>query len=350
MRILHVVASLDPNKGGPPLVATRLSSAQASAGHEVHLAYQHDANAQQRIDTAYQNIPGVAGVTMHPLSGWGFGGLTGAIARPLAKLMPNIDFVHIHGVWESLLRSTARMAHRHKVPYAIRPAGMLEPWSLAQKQLKKRIALMAAYRAMLGRAAFIHTLNDDERDLTRELGIPTPLEVFPNGIFFEEIEPLSPPGSFRATMPALGDAPFVLFLARLHYKEGLDILAGAFDLLSKQRPDVHLVVVGPDGGARGDFEKRIGRAGLENRTHVLDGLYGRAKFDAMADAACFCLPSRQEGFSVAILEALASGAPVVCTDACHFPEIEQNGAGKIVALNEASVAEGLASVLVDPAG
>jgi glycosyltransferase involved in cell wall biosynthesis len=112
---------------------------------------------------------------------------------------------------------------------------------------------------------------------------------------------------------------------------------------------VRLVVAGPDDGERAVFEQRIAAHGLTARTHITGPIYGRAKYEAMTDAACFCLPSRQEGFSVAITEALALSCPVVITRECHFPEVGEVGAGFVTGLDAREVAQGLLSLLGDPA-
>jgi glycosyltransferase involved in cell wall biosynthesis len=136
----------------------------------------------------------------------------------------------------------------------------------------------------------------------------------------------------------------------LHYKKGLDYLADAFRAVAARHPDAHLVVVGPDGGARADFEDRVKAAGLTDRVHVLGPVSAAEKWDALAGAACFCLPSRQEGFSMAILEALAARVPAVVSDACHFPEVAERAAGEVVPLNAAAVAAALDRVLADADG
>jgi glycosyltransferase involved in cell wall biosynthesis len=149
-------------------------------------------------------------------------------------------------------------------------------------------------------------------------------------------------------LPALGGRPYFLFLSRLHYKKGLDYLADAFAIVAARNSDVQLVVAGPDDGARADFEGRIAAAKLSDRIHVPGPIYGTEKLSAIAGAACFVLPSRQEGFSMAILEALACGVPAVVSAECHFPEVAEVGAGEVVPLEAAALAAAIGRVLADP--
>lgn len=351
MKILHVVRTLDPAEGGPPQVAVRLAAAQAARGHEIHLLYYARTDSLERVGAQLASVPHRDLLHFHPVADPGLlERLSGWRARAsLHRLVTAVDFVHIHGLWGPILYAASQAAQRSRVRYCFRPAGMLDPWSLAQSGWKKRAALLAGYRRALDRAAFIHVLNEDERRLIQPLGLGAPAVVLPNGVFFEELLPLPDAGTFRARHPALGNAPFVLFLSRLHYKKGLDVLAQAFALLAARRSDVRLVVAGPDEGARGDFQARVSGHGVTDRVHVVGPLYGRQKLAAFVDAACFCLPSRQEGFSVAIIEALACARPVVISQACHFPEVAQTGAGRIVTLDPAAVAAALEQTLADPA-
>ena len=224
---------------------------------------------------------------------------------------------------------------------------MLDPWSLSQKRWKKRLALALGWRTVLNRAAALHLLNEDESRLVAGLGLTAPVEIIPIGVPLEEIDQ-GRPGAFAARHPALAGHPYVLFVSRLHFKKGLDYLADAFRLVADRHPDARLVVVGPDGGARADFEGRVKAAGLSGRVHVLGPVSTRDKWDALAGAACFCLPSRQEGFSMAILEALAARVPAVISEACHFPEVGEHGAGEVVPLDAAAVAAALDRALSDP--
>jgi glycosyltransferase involved in cell wall biosynthesis len=275
--------------------------------------------------------------------------LTARRARlPLADLASAVEVLHLHGVWDPILKAAADAARWASRPYAIEPHGMLDPWSLRQSATKKQIALLLGYRKMLAGACFLHALNSDEKSLIELLALPCPIEVIPNGVFLEEIEPLPAPGTFYAAHAFLGSKPYVLFLSRLHYKKGLDYLAEAFSLVTRENADVQLVVAGPDGGESEAFQRRVRQLGVAQRVHMVGPLYGRDKIAALVDAACFCLPSRQEGFSIAVIEALACGVPPVISQACHFPEVAEVGAGEVVPLEAEAVAAALRRVLSDP--
>ncbi|HEY1378387.1 MAG TPA: glycosyltransferase [Gemmataceae bacterium] len=343
MNVLHVIETLDPAAGGPPVVAARLAAAQAKLGHAVTILAAEVAAADK--------LGGLVGVRVVPgptVTRWQ--AVVGR--RAVDDMLPVVrghDVVHLHGVWDPLLFAAARAARAAGRPYLVTPHGMLDPWSLAQRRWKKRLALALGWRAMLDRAAALHLLNADEQALAAGLGIKAAGVVIPNGVDLDEFDPPPRPELFRRRLPALGDRPYVLFLSRLHYKKGLDYLADAFRILAADRADVHLVVAGPDDGARADFERRVAAAGLADRVHLPGPVYGPEKLSAVAGAACFCLPSRQEGFSVAILEALACGTPAVVSTACHFPEVAEAGAGEVVPLDAAAVATALGRVLADPA-
>ncbi|WP_433762750.1 glycosyltransferase [Brucella anthropi] len=345
MNIVHVIGSYDPAKGGPQAVVVRLAAAQATLGHEVTIVSYSDDEVSGRAVSATATIPGFDKVRtlllpMPDLRETLFGG---AAAKAMEMLLRSADFVHLHGIWETNLLRASMLCRRYRVPYCVCCCGMLDVWSMQQSAWKKKIAMMLGFRRMLDGAAFIHALNADEIELMRPLGLKSPSMIIPNGIFLNEVE-----GDKDIAVRGLPERPYILFLSRLHYKKGLDILADAFRRVAPLFPDVDLVVAGPDGGAEEDFRQRIRQYGLETRVHMTGGLYGPAKIAALKQSACFCLPSRQEGFSVAITEALACGVPVAITDACHFPEVAEAGAGVVCSLDPMAVASALEQILEDP--
>ncbi|MBI1189391.1 MAG: glycosyltransferase [Tepidisphaera sp.] len=355
MQILHVIHTLDPKAGGPPAVATRLAAAQASLGHQVSIVHYASPDASQRIAASLAPIPGMPAVTIHTLAHEP--GKVGRIrantaAAWLARHVANFDFLHIHGVWEGLLVRAAGAARRRGIPYCLVPHGMLDPWSIGGQGFvntyKKKLALALVYRATLDHAAFLHVLNPDEATGLAPLRLKARVEIIPNGIFEPEVSPLPAPGNFRAAHPELGDDPYVLFLSRVHFKKGLDFLIAAFKEIALKHPRLRLVIAGPDDGYAATVQSMVAQSGLADRTHLVGPQYAQSKLAAFVDAAAFCLPSRQEGFSVAIIEAMACGIPVVISDQCHFPQVQESGAGIVTPLGAAPTAAALDAVLSMP--
>lgn len=362
LRILHIAPSVAPSYGGPATVVTHLAAAQALLGHDVSIISNLDPNQRPGYLDATRCIPGYDEVNAH-LYPWctHFTRWFGTRLLPVyADLFPDADVIHLHGIWEPMLVTAAALARRMDLPYIVRPCGMLDPWCLQQRSFKKQLAMRLSHKSMLDHAACIHTLSTEESRLIMPLNIRSPHIIIPNGVSLEEIDDISSDEFFQQ-FPQLQFHPYILFLSRLHSKKGLDLLAEAFVELAPRLPDVHLLVIGPEskgindsgnsrwdmvgGGAKKQFLDIISRHGLQNRVHVPGPLIGSAKFAAYRHASCFCLPSRQEGFSNAIVEALASGLPTAISTECHFSEVETIGAGKVFPLHVPDIAEALHSLL-----
>ncbi len=331
------------------MVAARLAAAQAMLGCEVQIVSYRFPDSEARIAAALSTIPEFSAVKLEYLAPLTKAELflTGGARRRLEPIVRQFDLIHLHGVWDPLVYAVGALAAKMDKPFVLTPHGMLDPWSLAQKSRKKRMALMLGYRRMLNDASFLHFLNADEHALTRPLHLTSPARIVPNGIFLEELDPLPERGAFRAAHPQFAQARLVLFLSRLHYKKGLDFLADAFAIVAREFPDAQLIVAGPDDGARASFEAQIARLEITPRVHLVGPLYAAEKIAALRDCDCFCLPSRQEGFSLAVTEAMACESPVVISTECHFPEVKE-GAGVVVELNAQAVAAGIRTVLGDP--
>ncbi len=343
MRIIHVVNSMDPATGGPPSVVARLAAAQAGAGHSVTIFCRESPGIDVRHHSAFTGIPGIDRVTWQfcPIRGFVDKYLAFADRRALRALLKPDDILHLHGVWCAIVGAAAHIADALSLRYAVTIHGVFNPASIAQKRWKKTLSLWLGRRKLLKRAAFIHAVNEDEVIGLQRQHIDTPVSIIPNGVFTEEITDLPPPTRFFELHPQLLKRSYILFLGRLHWHKGLDFLARAFAIFAQHNASTDLVVAGPDCGMRTKFEKQISEYGLNKRVHVVGPVYDQEKLAALSGAACFCLPSRNEGFSMAIAEALGCGVPVVISRECHFPEVQTAGAGEVVALDPAEIADAL---------
>ena len=356
LRILHVIGSLDPAAGGPPSVLWRVSAAQAAIGHSVAVVGPRDPSRDGVIDESRRTVIGVDRVRVERTELPAGRAATLSDTRVpramdrIASDLGGIDVVHLHGVWDVPIVRAAAWCRGRGVPYIIRPAGMLDIWSLKRSKWKKRVAMALVHRRMIRGAAAIHALNAHERDTIAALGLGPPIEVIPNGVFLEEIDVPADVAAFRASIEGLGDRPYALFLSRLHFKKGLDLLAEAWKIVAPQFPEHRLVVAGPrEDDAIDDFRRRIAGANLQGTVIEAGAVYAARKAAAYRGSACFVLPSRQEGFSVAITEALALGTPVVVSRDCHFPEVSEVGAGIETSLEPPDIAAALSRMLGDDA-
>jgi len=262
--------------------------------------------------------------------------------RTFDALVSGADLVHVHGLWSQHALAACLSARRHRKPYVVSAHGMLEPWALRHKSLKKALYGALVERRNLRRAACLRALTRQEVADYRSYGVRLPIAVVPNGI---DPVPAAWPDAFLAAWPALRGRRLALFLSRVHYKKGLDVLCRAWAAAPRRHGD-HLVIAGPDSeGTRARLDPLIAQLGIAQEITFTGLLRGELKWSALAAAHVFVLPSYSEGFSVAVLEALGAAVPVIVSEGCNLPEIADRGCGWVVAPETPAVAAALAEAL-----
>jgi glycosyltransferase involved in cell wall biosynthesis len=328
MRVLHVTSGIDPVIGGPVTALVGWAEAQVRAGLDVSVASSwsrgQDLSLADHLRRAGVNVE-LIGPAVRRLGMWH--PRTRARLAPLAR---RADVIHIHALWEDIQHQAARVARGLGVPYVVTPHGMLARWSLAQRATKKRLYMWARLRHHLEAAAALHFTAAAERDEAALLGLGPMALVETLGLDLREFEVLPAPGSFRTRHAAIGDRPVVLFLSRLHPKKGLDLLIPAFARL--RAADAMLVLAGPDqDGYAASVSRWVAEHRLHGRTLLTGMLYEGDRIAALVDADVFVLPSYQENFGVVVIEALASGTPVIISDQVNIhAEISAAGVGEVI--------------------
>jgi glycosyltransferase involved in cell wall biosynthesis len=140
----------------------------------------------------------------------------------------------------------------------------------------------------------------------------------------------------------LAGRKWLLILGRIHPQKGIvQGMQACFDVFAAAS-DWHLIVAGPDEiGIQSMIQAAVARKGLTQRV-TFTGTLNREEVRACLGSAKLLLqPSMSEGLSMSILEALASGVPVLISDACNMPEVESYGAGRIVESTRNTIAAGL---------
>ena len=259
------------------------------------------------------------------------------------QLLQHVDGVHVHGLWEQSTFMAARSARKQRVPYIISAHGMLEPWALRNKRFKKLVYSALIERANLDGASCLHALTRAEAADYRSFGCRSPIAVIPNGVRIPE---RVSPEKFLTQHPALKGKRVVLFLGRIHFKKGLDLLIRAWKKIIVRWPEAHLVLAGPDfEGTRATITAIIEEEGIGDHVLFTGMLRDDLKWSALAAAECFVLPSYSEGLSVSVLEAMGLGLPVIVSDHCNLPEVAELKAGWVIPADAVALERALEALL-----
>jgi glycosyltransferase involved in cell wall biosynthesis len=347
MRILHVISGLDPQNGGPTVALVGLATAQKSVGMDVSILATWKIPDGLPVARQLQER-GVKVTMVGPASGtlsW-----HPEIKKKMAEAVGRADVVHIHGLFEEVQHRAAREAQRQGVRYIITPHGMLSPWNMSRSKWRKRIYMLLRLRRNLDRAAAIHFTSEVERDLVAPLKIKAGVVMEGLGLELEEFRELPAKGSFRAAFGMVGQKRILLFLGRIDYKKGLDVLIPAF--AAAKLENTLLVIAGPDrDGYKPAVVKMIEECGIGDQVYFTGMLRGRQRIEAYVDADLFVLTSHQENFGITVIEAMASGAAVLISNQVNIHrEVANAQAGEVIADTVPASVEGMRKWMADESG
>ena len=323
MKIAHIYPFLGRDKGGiaaclPPQLNALCAQTVACRLISQRFARDGDLASLDLGATAFE----ITRVPTRDNSGFGFS----PALRPIVQ-SSEAEIIHSHGLWMWSDWVAAQSARAQSKPHVVSPHGMLEPWAMANSARKKQIMWRAFQRRALDNARVLHALCDAEKQAMRALNLRNPIATIPNGVNLAEFANLPDGAEFDAAFPVAKNRKVLLFMARLHPKKGLVPLLHAWRQLAPAFPDWLLVIAGPDeNGHRAELDALVAQFGLQNAVAFTGMLDGARKRAALARADAFVLPSFSEGFSIAILEAMACRVPVVLTPECHFADAVNAGA------------------------
>jgi glycosyltransferase involved in cell wall biosynthesis len=327
MKILRAIHTVNPALGGPIESVMQSSSLLASRGHEVEIISLDSPNDQWVRDCP---------VKVHALGpGHGSYGYAPRFTRWIKERRAMYDAVIVQGIWQYSSFGVWRALRGSATPYFVFPHGMLDPWfkrTYPAKHLKKLLYWpWAEYRVLRDAAAVLFT-SDQERRLAREsFSLYRCNEIVVNyGTAAPDIDLASAREDFLNSFPQLRGKRLLLFLGRLHEKKGCELLLEAFVALRTSAdgdPSLHLVMAGPSADQK--YLAHLKRLAAENSAVTFTGmLAGSSKWGTLSAADAFILPSHQENFGIAVVEALACGTPVLISKEVNiWREIAADQAG-----------------------
>lgn len=359
MNLLHVIPYFAPAwaYGGVVTATTHLTRALTEAGHNVVVVTTDTLSPSERIETEEETIDGVRVIRLRNWSNLLRGKLNLSTPRMFTATIRALieehkaEIVHSHELRTTENLRLAALAKELRVPLVLSGHGTLpyETGRQAAKQLWDRAfgsKLLPHFSQVI---ALTQSEVEEARAVWSACGVPLPderISVVPNGVRVQDFAALPPGEPFRARWK-LGTGPVVMFLGRLQERKGVQFLIPAFAQVAAQVPDARLLIAGPDEGMLDPAQALAAEHGLGDRVVFAGLLTGADRLAAFAAADLFVMPSVGEGFSMAVLEAMACGLPVLLTPGCNFPEAEAEGAGLVVAREVPALAEALAALLTD---
>lgn len=324
-----------------------LAQALMELGHD-NLVLTTDANGAERLPvtnsqlTYYQQVPVIY------TRRWGHNSYfySPELAGLIGQLARKFDIALVNGNWVSVNLLARKLLPNLDLPYIVYPRGILDTWAMGQKRWKKLPYWYLIEKYNYLRAAGAVALTQVEYRQIKKYVPQVTVEVIPNGINLEDFYPAPGYDEFAQRFPGLSDRPFILFLSRLDFKKGMDILFPALASFLGSNDKLNylprLVVAGAgDRAVEGTLRAQVKKLGLGAEVVFTGLVTGFDKLCLLHHCIFFVLPSRSEGLPVAVLEALACARPVIITQNCNLPEVPEAKAGIMVDLNPSALAEAM---------
>jgi glycosyltransferase involved in cell wall biosynthesis len=341
--------------GGPVSVLRSLSKAQASRGHSVTVC-----TTNQDYPAGLLDVPTTAPVLDQSVATWYHARDFHAVyfSRAFgAWLLDNINdynVLHVHGLYRFPPTFAATIARIKRVPYLIRPHGSLDPF--LYKQSRYSVPLKRLYEHFfdfpnLNHAGAIHYTSAEEAERVARLGLKAPAVVISNGLDWNQYAELPQRGRFRHRLGLGADQTLILFLGRLNFKKGLDLLIPAFADIVNRVPGACLAIVGPDNeGLGAQVRQWCDDHGVTQQVRFVGHIPPAETRQAYVDADLFALTSYTENTGMTVVEAMACGCPVVISDQVNiWSSIQEAGAGIVVPLERGRIGDALLRVMLDSA-
>lgn len=280
MKVALTITGLARKSGGPSRAVVQLAESLTRRGQRVTLVTKATSDIME--------IPDAVDVLFYRYT-----------PDECRECFRSSDVIHDNGLWELGNFRAARLAMKYRKSLVISPHGMLEPWALSYHRYRKRVAWFLYQKSLLQYASGILVTAESERSGVEKILPGKRSALAPNGI-------------------ELGDYPFdpsaqrkkqVLFLSRLHPIKGVEMLIKSWAELLP--PGWKLLIVG-EGEASYVRSLKEQARGLPS-VRFCGPVYGPQKAQLYAESRFFVLPTFSENFGIVVLEALASGCPVITT-------------------------------------
>ena len=318
--ILHLVDQISPVNFGIWHAAIAMSSAHKEMGIETWLIAPEGEHSIDKEQFPYLKIFRFGA---SPVPEW---------LAFLKEFQISQTLIVSHGCWQWPTKLGA-LAKTQGFNWIYTPHGMLEPWSMNQKWLKKKAYFLLIEGRLARKANWVRAVGKPEAQNLQRLF--KRIRHIPNGIYEKDLQPYS----------LKREPPVFLYLARLHHKKNPVLLAKVWASIPReQKKGAELWIVGTDDGEQNRIEKLIEenpKAGIQ----FLGSCFGEKKAEILRQSSFYILPSQSEGFPTSVVEAMGSGLVPLISDGCNFPEAFESQQAIRCSPDEEGIREALSKAL-----
>lgn len=263
------------------------------------------------------------------------------------KIISDFDVVHVCTWYSHICMVFAQIALEKKVPFIISSWGTLLPNARKLKGSQKWVADQLYTKKILKHATGFQSVGESERKEFLKLGAtPDAIYRLDNPVELEKFE-ITQRGNILKKYNLEGKN-FLLFLGRINEKKGIELLLESFvNVLNKQK-NIFLVLAG--SGTK-EYEKTIkklvAKLKLEKNLIFTGLVTENEKLELLESASVFILTSHSDVHPIAVQDALTMSLPVIITEACDYPEVEEYNAGKIVTEEINEITNAILEIVVD---
>jgi glycosyltransferase involved in cell wall biosynthesis len=340
MRIAYVLSLFHPVESGAERQALAQGKELARRGHQVRVITQMPTG----WDLPEREVVGgvliervVRPIRVGPLFGLSF---VAGVCRELRKRQDEIDLIHTHqALWEAISCGFGR-------GWLIRRPTLIQPASagyFGEAEELMRTRGRAVLRGLAIRNTAYVAISEEIERQWLALGVPREkMHRLMSGVDTSRFHP-GPSGVAKSMPP--GER--IVFTGRLHPQKNLDVLLEAWPALLRSRPKARLVLVG-DGPERSRLERRARELEIAAAVDFAGAVAEPA--DYLRAGTAFVLPSRCEGMSNSLLEAMATGLPCLASEVGGNTDLLAGGVGVLLPTDDpAAWARELDRLLGEPA-
>jgi len=317
LKVLHVIPSISPLRGGPSKAVIEMVHSLREFGVDAEIATTNDdGDGTLNVDfkpgqpTLHKDVPVRFFRRFSPkVNALREFAYSSNFKQWLDTNIDNYDVIHVHAIFSFCSTYAMRLARKRGIPYIVRPIGQLENWSLAQSKSRKKLYLKLIEHANLQGASALHFTAKSEQQQALELLPRINARVIPLGIKVPDII-TDAKRQIQIQWNLENDRPIIVFLSRLHPKKGLEKLLHALKQLSEQ--PFYCLIAGDGENAYKETLIELTRSlQLNKKCHFIGFIEGDDKLNLLQGADLFALTSHSENFGIAALEAMAAGTAVM---------------------------------------